>query len=150
MKHVEVKRKQDDATFRALRQSFLYNGQVLDAFEFWEQHGFSNLVPRLVGGGADKKLTVQDKRAVREEFPLILDAVRPQRVLIASGWAVEVLKDKMDTGTYVKVGDNDWWEMRFGGIPVVGIYHPSGWKYDRHPYTLDRARHATERLRNMK
>src|SRR5262245_19149419 len=83
VRHVRVKREQDDGTFRALRQSFLYDGAVLEAFEFWERHGFTNLIPRLMGGGGPRP-TPDDWRDAREQFPLILSCVRPQRVLIAS------------------------------------------------------------------
>lgn len=147
LKHVEVKREQDDATFRALRQIFLYDGQVLDAFEFWERHGFSNLEPRLMGGGSPERPTSEDRRGAREQLSLILGVVRPQRILIASAWAVEVLKDLSDTGGYVMQGENDSWGMSFGGVPVVGIYHPSAW--NRMNYTLERARGATARLRSI-
>ena len=136
---------QDDATFRALRQSFLYEGAVLDAVEFWERHGFTNLIPRLMGGGSPKRPTGDDQRDAREQLPLILKFVRPQGILIASAWAVEVLKDLSDTGKYVKIGDNDCWELHFGGVPALGIYHPSAW--NRMGYNLERARDATARLR---
>jgi hypothetical protein len=149
LKHVEEKREQDDATFRVLRQSFLYDGQVLDTFEFWELHGFSNLVPRLMGGSTPERPTSQDRRAAREQFSLILEVVRPRRILIAGAWAVEALKDMSDTAGCVTVGANDSWEMRFGGVPVVGIYHPSAWNRRRPQYTLERARGATARLWNI-
>ena len=73
--------------------------------------------------------------------------VEPVRILIASAWAVAVLKQASDTGDYKKVGDNDYWEMRFQGLPAVGIHHPSAWK--RVGYDLERARLATARLRSM-
>lgn len=147
LKHVEVKREQDDTTFRALRQSFLYDGQPLDPIEFWERHGFSNLVPRLMGGGSPKRPTNIDRQDTRKQLPLILNTVRPQRILIASAWAVEVLKNLSDTGAYINHGDNECWEMRFVGVPVVGIYHPSAW--NRMHYTLAQARGATARLRSI-
>lgn len=124
----------------------IYDGQVLEAFEFWEQHAFSNLVPRLMDDGAERP-TTDDWRAARKEFPLILEAVQPKRILIASARAVEELKLMSDTASYLRVGADDCWEMRFGGVPVIGIYHPSSW--NRMAYNLERARGATARLRSM-
>lgn len=146
LKHVEEKREQDDATFRALRQSFLYDGKILGAFEFWELHGFSNLVPRLMDGGTDKRPKSKDEQDARDQFRLIFEVVRPRRILIASAWAVEALKGLSDAG-YVTIGGKDGWEMQFGGVPAVGIYHPSAW--NRCQYNLDRAQRATARLWNI-
>lgn len=148
LNHIKEKREQDDATFKALRKSFLYDSQVLEANEFWDLHGFSNLIPRLMGGDTPKRPTRQDERDAREQFSLILGVVRPRRILIASAWAVETLKEKSDTKNYLTVGENERWEMHFGGVPAVGIAHPSAWKFGG--FNLKLARAATARLRKMR
>lgn len=142
-RHVQVKRKQDDATFRALRQSFLYNGQVLDTVDFWDRHAFSNLIPRLLIG--KERPTAEDWRNAVKEFQLIVDFIHPHRILIASAAAVEALKGLSDGSNYVKIGEDERWEMNFNRIPAIGIYHPSSW--NRQGYNLELARNATARLR---
>jgi hypothetical protein len=107
-----------------LRQSFQYDGRVLEAPEFWEQHAFTNLVPRLLD---DRRKKPADWVDARDQFPLILAAVRPKRILIVGKWGCDVLKNMSDTCGYVPFGATDGWEMRFGGIPAVGIPHLSYW-----------------------
>lgn len=144
-RHVEEKLQQDDHTFAALRRSFLYQGRVLDPSEFWAQHAFTNVIPRLMGGGdAPARPTTQDGHDARAQLPLILNAVSPRGVLICGAWAVETLQAISDARRYTKVGDDDWWEMRFGSVAAVGIYHPAAW--NRMGYNCDRARLATAHL----
>lgn len=143
-RHVKEKLQQDDHTFSALRRSFLYQGRVLDSAEFWARHAFTNVIPRLMGGDTPARPTAQDAQDARTQLPLILNAVRPRGVLICSAWAVEVLQALSDARRYTKVGDDDWWEMRFGPVAAVAIYHPSAW--NRRGYNCDRARLATAHL----
>jgi len=148
LQHVKEKREQDDATFKSIRSSFLYNEQVLNSFEFWERHAFSNLIPRLIES-ENTRPTKDDKENIKIQFELIFKAVSPKRILLTSAWAVEVLKYLSDTkGKYEKIGDNDWWEMRFNNILTIGIYHPASW--NRYKYNVNRARLATARLWNDK
>ena len=148
VKHVEVKSEQDDDTFRILRLSFLYDGKKLEAPEFWQRHAFTNLVPRLMNRNPDKtfeKPNSEDKRLVREQFPLIVEYVKPQRILIASNWGVEILKELYDDKKYhYPFKSRDIWEMRYKSIPIVGIYHPKYWGF-----SPDHAIKATERLWNI-
>ncbi len=145
-KYVQDKRDTDDPALRALRHSFVYDGSVLGRVDFWDSHAYSHLIPRLMKE-RDERPSAQDAAGAREQFKLIVAAVEPVRILIVSAWAVAILKQDSDDHDYKKVGDNDYWEMRFQGVPAVGIHHPNAWK--RLGYTLERAQLATARLRAM-
>jgi len=148
IRHVEEKRLQDDSTFRALRSSFVYDGAVLESVAFWDAHAFSNLVPRLMGrrpSGKFERPGARDKEPAREQFRLILEDVQPSRVLIASAWGTEVLKDLSDTHKYDAVQEG--WQMAFDQRPAIGIYHPQAW--NQQGYSIDQARRATALLRTL-
>ena len=149
VKHVEVKSDQDDGTFKRLRRSFLCDGRELNPKEFWQQHAFTNLVPRLMDRDVNNKIkrpnNGKDKWDAREQFPLIIEYVKPNRVLIASAWCVETLKELYDDKKYdYPFKSRDIWEMRYKSIPIVGINHP---KYCG--FSPDHAQKATERLWNI-
>lgn len=133
--------------FGRIRNSFLYDGRVLQPKEFWDRHAFTNIIPRLIEG----RPTRQDWENARRELPEIIRAVNPQKILIASAGAVEKLTPIARGKRYQLVRTNnyndDWWEMYFGEIPAIGIYHPSAWSFSR--YTSDQAREATARLRQI-
>lgn len=146
--HVEENRDNDlNNFFGKIRNSFLYDGRVLEPKEFWDRHAFTNIIPRLIEG----RPTDQDWQNARQELPRIIRAVKPQKILIASARAVEELKQRARNRKYKLVRTNiyndDWWEMYFDEIPAIGIYHSSAW--NRAKYTLDQARRATARLQGM-
>lgn len=85
----------------------------------------------------------KDKQDALEQFPLIIEFVAPQRILIASAWVVESIQELFDGGGYNYI-EEDIWKMTFKGIPIIGINHP------KVPgYSLEQARKATARLCNI-
>ncbi|MBN1365918.1 MAG: hypothetical protein JW976_14010 [Syntrophaceae bacterium] len=152
--HVKINGYLDKDTFKILRLSFLYDGKELDPKEFWQQHAFTNLVPRLMDRDVNNKIkrpnNGKDKWDAREQFPLIIEYVKPKRVLIASGWGVESLKELFDDKKYYSPfkSKGDIWKMTYKGIPMVGIYHPMYRAYTKDTF-IATARKATELLQNI-
>jgi uracil-DNA glycosylase len=134
--HVQDNTLNDDRTFRKLRESF---APILDAEEFWARKAFTNFVPDLLDTSQSRP-TAEQWLAGQQEFPWVLDVVKPRRILVVGLGLWEHLPE----------GENEQRDQCFyrsASIVAMCIPHPSAWnRLKPKPYTYKDAQRVTSKL----